>query len=113
MYLEGSKDTGHLNFASSLCGKCTEVCPVKIPLHRLLLLNRKKLVEEGKKVKFERTFFKYYKRYMLKRKKLDRVSSGWKNKAMGSVGKKVWGDRRDLPVFAKESFTSRWKNTHK
>ena len=26
-----------LPFASSLCGRCTEVCPVGIPLHRMLL----------------------------------------------------------------------------
>ena len=29
----GMKEYNHLSFASSLCGKCTEVCPVKIPLH--------------------------------------------------------------------------------
>ncbi len=109
MYLEGSEDAGHLNFASTLCGKCTEVCPVEIPLHRMLLLNRKKLVEEGKKTKFEKTFFKLYKRYMLKRKRLDRVSSSWKNRAMNTIGKKVWGERRTPPVFAKQSFTQRWK----
>jgi len=34
----------HLSFASTLCGKCTEVCPVKIDLHDLLLYNRKKAV---------------------------------------------------------------------
>ncbi len=109
MYLESSENAGHLNFASSLCGKCTEVCPVKIPLHKMLLLNRKKLVEKGHKAKFENTFFKYYKRYMLKRKKLDRMSSRWKNKAMRSIGKKAWGDRREAPVFAKDSFNKRWK----
>ncbi len=110
MYLEGSEDAGYLNFACSLCGKCTEVCPVKIPLHRMLLLNRRKLVEKGKKAKFEKTFLKYYKRFMLKRKRLDRVSSSWKNRAMNTIGKKVWGKRRTPPVFAKQSFTQRWKN---
>ena len=110
MYLENSKDTGHLNFASTLCGKCTEVCPVKIPLHHLLLLNRKKLVEEGHKAGFEKTFFRYYKRFMLKRKRLDRVSAKWKNRAMKSLGKKAWGTRRAPLVFVKESFNKRWRN---
>jgi L-lactate dehydrogenase complex protein LldF len=32
--------------ASSLCGACTEACPVKIPLHELLLELRRDLVEE-------------------------------------------------------------------
>ncbi len=31
---------GHLAQASSLCGACTDVCPVKIDLHHLLLENR-------------------------------------------------------------------------
>lgn len=35
-----------LPYASSLCGSCTAVCPVKIPLHDQLLLWRKKLAEK-------------------------------------------------------------------
>lgn len=34
----------HLSFASSLCGACTEVCPVKIDLHHRLLENRRDAV---------------------------------------------------------------------
>ena len=33
--------------ASSLCGACTEACPVEIPLHELLLELRRDLVEQG------------------------------------------------------------------
>ena len=110
MYLENSEDAGFLNFASSLCGKCTEVCPVEIPLHKMLLLNRKKLVEEGHRGSVEKTFFKYYKRFMLKRKRLERVGASWKNRAMKSVGSRAWGDRRMPPVFARESFNKRWRN---
>jgi L-lactate dehydrogenase complex protein LldF len=39
-HLKGMRDWGHLAFASSLCGACTDVCPVKIPLHHMLLTNR-------------------------------------------------------------------------
>jgi L-lactate dehydrogenase complex protein LldF len=39
-HLKGMKEWGHLAFASSLCGACTDVCPVKIPLHHMLLTNR-------------------------------------------------------------------------
>ncbi len=39
-----AKDLAH---ASSLCGRCDEVCPVKIPLHKLLLENRAQSVEQG------------------------------------------------------------------
>jgi L-lactate dehydrogenase complex protein LldF len=36
-----------LPFASTLCGSCSDVCPVKIPLHRQLLDWRAELMKEG------------------------------------------------------------------
>ncbi len=39
-----------LPYASSLCGACTEVCPVKIPLHEQLIMHRRKIVEDEKKI---------------------------------------------------------------
>jgi L-lactate dehydrogenase complex protein LldF len=109
MYMDGNADMGFLNFASSLCGKCTDVCPIKIPLHNLLLTNRKKIVESSDSLGVERFFFQNYKKYMLRRKRLERVSPKWKNKAMSTFGVKVWGPRRDNLVFAKESFHQTWK----
>jgi len=35
--LHGIEKFGHLAFASSLCGACEEVCPVKIPLPKMLI----------------------------------------------------------------------------
>jgi len=46
-HLRGMKEFKHLSFASSLCGKCTEVCPSKINLHELLLYNRNNSVING------------------------------------------------------------------
>lgn len=40
-HLRGLKDWKHLSSASSLCGACTEACPVKIDLHHHLLQNRR------------------------------------------------------------------------
>jgi L-lactate dehydrogenase complex protein LldF len=39
-HLRSAAQWNHLAFASSLCGSCSEVCPVKIDIHRLLLENR-------------------------------------------------------------------------
>ena len=44
--------------ASSLCGRCTEVCPVGIPLHRMLLDLRADAVAAGKPGIAERTSWK-------------------------------------------------------
>jgi L-lactate dehydrogenase complex protein LldF len=46
-----------LPHASSLCGACTESCPVKIPLHELLLELRRDLVDEGIASRRERLGF--------------------------------------------------------
>lgn len=42
----GLGDAPDLPHASSLCGACTEACPVKIPLHELLLDLRRDLVDQ-------------------------------------------------------------------
>jgi L-lactate dehydrogenase complex protein LldF len=46
-----------LPHASSLCGACSDACPVKIPLHELLLELRKDLVERGVAPRAERLAF--------------------------------------------------------
>ncbi|ARJ38539.1 iron-sulfur cluster-binding protein [Sporosarcina sp. P21c] len=44
--LGGYDDFKELPFASTLCGACTDACPVKIPLHELLHTHRRIIVEE-------------------------------------------------------------------
>jgi len=46
--LGGYDDYKELPYASSLCGACTDVCPVKIPLHELLIEHRRTIVEDEK-----------------------------------------------------------------
>jgi L-lactate dehydrogenase complex protein LldF len=45
--LLGTGAAGHLPFASTLCGACKEVCPVKIDIPRILLHLRWKVSEGG------------------------------------------------------------------
>ena len=46
-HLRGLDEFQHLSQASSLCGACTEACPVKIDLHHHLLHNRRNAVERA------------------------------------------------------------------
>ncbi len=55
--LVGLERAPALPHASSLCGACTQACPVKIPLHELLLDLRRDLVEEGVASRGERVAF--------------------------------------------------------
>lgn len=99
----------HLSFASSLCGACTEVCPVGIPLHELLLFNRNEAVKKGFYTYFEKKTNDVSTIALSSRKRLDMVSGGFKNFAMKLTVKKAWGPRRDLPVMAPKSFSQLWK----
>jgi L-lactate dehydrogenase complex protein LldF len=55
--LVGLDQAPSLPHASSLCGACTEACPVKIPLHELLLDLRRDLVQDGVAPRSERLGF--------------------------------------------------------
>jgi L-lactate dehydrogenase complex protein LldF len=99
----------HLSFASSLCGACTEVCPVKIPLHKLLLLNRNDSVKEGHITGNEKWSMKGVKRMMSKRKYMDMGGFGVRNYTFKKSIGTNWGPRRDLPPLARKSFNTLWK----
>ena len=45
-HFRGLQDWKHLSGASSLCGACTEACPVKIDIHHHLLHNRRNAMQE-------------------------------------------------------------------
>ncbi|MFZ4399805.1 MAG: LutB/LldF family L-lactate oxidation iron-sulfur protein [Bacteroidales bacterium] len=107
--MKGLGEYKHLSFASSLCAKCSEVCPVKIPLHELLLHNRNDSVKEVNPAIFEKITMWGWKKLMLNRKLMDLGSVKFKNKALKLVFSKLWGNRREVPFLAKKSFHQLWK----
>ncbi len=96
----------HLSYASSLCGRCTEVCPAGIDLHHQLLQNRRLAVRSAFPTRTERWGMKAYKMAMSKASRLDKASPGVKNLFAGIFLKKAWGPRRKLPRVV-ESFRKR------
>ena len=97
----------HLSYASSLCGKCTEVCPVGIDLHHQLLHNRRLAVQLGFPSKLERFGMLLYKRGMSKRKWVDKPPVGLKNFVARYFFGKAWGPRRSVPKV-KASFAKQY-----
>ncbi|MGB4832822.1 MAG: LutB/LldF family L-lactate oxidation iron-sulfur protein, partial [Chitinophagales bacterium] len=75
-HFKGMDEFKHLSNASSLCGNCTEVCPMNIELHSLLLYNRNEAVEKGYTTFTERTVWKLWRRSMLSRKSMEKPSPG-------------------------------------
>jgi len=108
-FMKGMNNYKHLSFASSLCGACTEVCPVKIPLHNLLLLNRHDSVKEGHVSGNEKWTMKGMKKMMMKRKYMDMGGFGVRNYTFKKSIGNNWGPRRELPPLAKKSFNTLWK----
>lgn len=108
-YLQGMNSYGHLSYASSLCGNCTEVCPVRINLHELLLHNRHKAVEENYTSGGEKMAWFGWKQASLSRKMMNMASGKMKNFFMKRFFSKAWGKDRELPVFSPKSFNQLWK----
>ena len=108
-HMRGLAEYNHLSFASSLCGKCTEVCPVNIDLHQQLLNNRNLSVREGLNTPWEKWGMRAFKTFMGKRKWLNMVKPGLKNMGMQIFFGKSWGKRRELPKMAPKSFHGLWK----
>lgn len=107
-FLRGFKDFGHLSFASSLCGRCNEVCPVKIPLTDILLSNRRKTVENGLRPSAEKIVIQGFKFISSDRKGFDFFPSAIKNVGLTPFNYFGWGKKRKMPIFAKKSFSEEY-----
>jgi len=108
--LENAKD---LPFASSLCGACTDVCPVKIPLHHLLLYQRSRIISHLKPSRMEKVVFKGFAAVNKSPAKFQRAGK------IGRMLQKIipggfyfpgWSKSRQFPKLADKSFREWWKN---
>lgn len=98
----------HLSYASSLCGNCTEVCPVRINIHELLLVNRRKSVDASHGSFAENWAWRLWKRAMLSRKIMNLGNKKMKDWVMNVMMKK-WRENRETLEFPSKSFNQLWK----
>lgn len=108
-FFKGFKEYGHLSSASSLCGQCAEVCPVRIPLTDLLLANRRKMVERGLQPTGEKTLMRGFKLLASYRLGFDFAPAWLKNSALYPLNFFGWGNKRSMPTFAKKSFSQNYR----
>ncbi|MFT8319820.1 MAG: LutB/LldF family L-lactate oxidation iron-sulfur protein [Bacillus sp. (in: firmicutes)] len=122
--LGGYDEFKELPYASSLCAACTDACPVKIPLHQLLLKHRQIIVEkEGKAPVSEKMLFNAFgmgasspSLYNIGSKMAPAMTKpltkgGKITKGVGLL--KEWTDIRDFPAPTKERFRDWFKNRDK
>lgn len=106
-FFKGLKEYNHLSSACSVCGKCTEVCPVKIPLHHLLLVNRRDAVRAGAGGFIWNQGMKAYEFAFSKRSRLDLVGGKTKN-VFASFNSNALGEKKQVPNLANQSFSKQW-----
>jgi L-lactate dehydrogenase complex protein LldF len=111
-HLRGVDDYKHLSYASSLCGNCTEVCPVRINLHELLLDNRHEAVVQGSSSIAERVAWKAWKMASLNRMMMNIGNGKMKNWVVNKVFK-GWSMHRSQLDFSQKTFNELWKEKQK
>lgn len=112
------KEYSDLPFASTLCGSCTNVCPVKIDIHDQLYKWRQVIVKEGYSSGLKTAAMKI----------MDfTLSSPTRFKLAGKIGRwtlknapftvnnqlNLWFKNREMPEAPKESFSEWYKRNNK
>lgn len=110
-HLKGMPEYKHLSYASSLCGNCTEVCPVRINLHELLLENRRESVLQGSSSIAERVAWKMWKTASLNRGMMNLGNGKMKNWMVNKVFK-GWTEHRSELEFSQKTFNQMWREKH-
>ena len=104
-----------LPYASSLCGSCTDVCPVKIDLHHQLLAWRKEIAAARVLPWTKRVAMKIA-GHVFRRPRLFRWLGTIIRRMMPLLprwmlyhGGNAWGKQRELPKWPRESFRDWWE----
>jgi L-lactate dehydrogenase complex protein LldF len=120
------KEAKHLPYASTLCGACKDVCPVRINIPALLLHLRGREAEgdpatERSSTWVERFYMRRWRNMVSTRKAMER-SSRLARLLQRPIKRKNkirrlpipllsgWTKHRDFPALADKSFTEIWKN---
>ncbi|MDE0158782.1 MAG: LutB/LldF family L-lactate oxidation iron-sulfur protein [Candidatus Dadabacteria bacterium] len=125
--LNDLEKTADLPFASSLCGACRDVCPVKIDFPHVLLSLRQKVVEQGRKkpdpagfmekIAFRVWSFVFSKPfyYNLTGKMMVFLQYFYQrdNELRGlPYPFSKWTKEKNFPAFSKKPFRERWKEKY-
>jgi L-lactate dehydrogenase complex protein LldF len=118
-HLRGLQQWKHLSYASSLCGACTEACPVQIDLHHHLLQNRRNASRQ-KPSPSEKLLFKLFafvvnhpalyafsKPFLRFGQRLQRLVKGSRLDPA-----RDWTKTRELPPIAAQTFKEYWSKRH-
>jgi L-lactate dehydrogenase complex protein LldF len=108
-----------LPFASSLCGACAEVCPVKIDIPKILLELRQEISESSENQpgkRQEQLAFRMF-AWVMRHPRVYEHFAGIASRLLPHVPArgplKAWLSQRDLPDPPKQSFREQWRERKK
>jgi L-lactate dehydrogenase complex protein LldF len=113
--LRGIREAPSLPFASSLCGACAEVCPVKIDIPQILVHLRGRVVRESaSKVGPERFAMRGLARIFASPRRFRAANALGRALRIGGrrtrlPGLRVWMKTRDLPTVPEQTFRGWWR----
>ena len=117
-HTRGLAEFQHLSFASSLCGACTSVCPVKIDLHHHLLQNRRNAVRASDRPWLERAAFSIWRWTMMGQRRFAAAGQLGRTLLRGLYAMGVeatpldplrpWTRRRAASAIPRKSFRAMW-----
>lgn len=108
-----------LPHACSLCGSCTDVCPVQIPLHHQLLAWRRELADQGllswpKRTGMRLTSWIMQNTWLYERLgSLARFGLRWTPRWLLYHQLNPWGKQRELPLAPQQSFRQWYQQQQK
>jgi L-lactate dehydrogenase complex protein LldF len=116
--LIGVEEASDLPNASTFCGRCEQVCPMRIPLPKLMRHYRERAFDKGLTPPLPRLALALW-AFMAKRPKLYRFFTGLKIPALAAFGRRRgrfrtipfaggWTKHRDMPAPQGRTFQKMW-----
>ena len=112
-FMQGFEENIHLSFATTLCGNCSSVCPVKIPIDHLLLKNKHLYIKNFKQPVKQRILWKISTMVLKHRKLMNMGNKGLKNSVLKMAMAGTWSKRRTSLKASSKPFNVLWKEQQK
>jgi L-lactate dehydrogenase complex protein LldF len=114
-HLRDGAEWSHLPYASSLCGACTDVCPMRIDLHHHLLHNRRNAVRSHFDNPLQRLAFQAWlwamqteMRYTVATK----LAAMLMRIGLARAALRPWTETREFPELPARTFKDWWRGNH-
>jgi L-lactate dehydrogenase complex protein LldF len=108
-FWKGVKEYSYLSYSSPLCGKCNEVCPVRIDFRKTLIHARHDAIAKKLNPQSEKLFYMIWKKTMLKREFMNWNKVNTMRYAVETHFLKSRLGLRKMPTVAEKSFNQQWR----